>query len=76
LQLTKQASAPRVPIGSVKIITFCCRHHDLGNRYGISVSQIYKWPRLCFVCRSNNTYFFPLSWLVIGFDRKVKRWMH
>ena len=38
----KEATEPRVPFGKVEVITsnILRRHHDLVDRYGISVSQM------------------------------------
>jgi hypothetical protein len=38
----KEATEPRVPFGKVEVKTskFYGRHHDLVDRYGISVSQM------------------------------------
>jgi hypothetical protein len=38
----KKAIERRVPLGKVDVITskILCRHHDLVDRYGISVSQM------------------------------------
>jgi len=41
-------------------------HHDLGNRYGISVSQMFHLLVI-------TIWSFPRSWLIIGFVTKVTR---
>ena len=50
--------------------TFYGCHHDLGDRYGISVS------RVCSTCRKHFPFrSFPYSWLVNGFIIRLTRWV-
>jgi hypothetical protein len=50
--------------------TFYGCHHDLGDRYGISVS------RVCSTCRKHFQFrSFPYSWLVNGFVTRLTRWV-
>jgi hypothetical protein len=44
---------------------FYGRHHDLVDRYGLSVSQM---TRICSMCISPS---FPHSWLIIGFVTRL-----